>query len=123
MTVNVKVKQAGEEPQINQPAPPPQTSARKNPVRFEVEAKDQEGNIIYGTDLKVSISGPEKIDGCKVESTPGKFLFTFETSLYEGTFIVDVTYRDSPIWRNPFTITLTKASGPGNNNDIARLKD
>eukprot|EP01103_Thecamoeba_quadrilineata_P002481 TRINITY_DN12434_c0_g1_i1.p1 TRINITY_DN12434_c0_g1~~TRINITY_DN12434_c0_g1_i1.p1 ORF type:complete len:208 (+),score=39.13 TRINITY_DN12434_c0_g1_i1:24-626(+) len=124
MTVNVKVKQPGDESKIHEPpAPTRSATSTKNPVRFEVEAKDHEGNSITGTDLQVSISGPEKIEGCKVEATPGKFLFTFETTVLDGTFTVDVKYRGQPIYRSPFTITLNKATGPGNANEVARLRD
>jgi len=125
MTVNVKVKEAGEEQKpVELPVAPPPVQGGTHPVRFQVDAKDQDGKVITSTsDIEISISGPEKVDGVNASLNSGKFLFVFETSLFTGDFVVSVKHKGQDIQRSPFTISLAPHKGEGPAKEVAVLED
>jgi len=123
MTVTVKPKEAGE--QTRAPTLPPTSAAasqEKNPVKFQVEAKDHEGNPITSkNDIHVSVSGPENIPSVNVELQHGQLLIGFERDVAEGEFTVSVKHHGHDIQRSPFTLTLSKSSGDRAAREIATL--
>jgi len=123
MTVNVKVKEAGEQTKTpTLPAAPQHQPQGKHPVRFQVDAKDQDGKDIHDTNLQISVTGPENVHP-QVQLNNGKFLFTFETSVSSGDFSVAVKHNGKDIHRSPFTVSLAPHTGSGPVKDVATLAD
>jgi len=123
MTVNVKVKEAGEQTKTpSLPSAPAAAHQGKHPVKFQVDAKDADGNAIHDTNLQISVSGPENVTA-HVQLSNGKFLFSFETSVSTGDFSVAVKHNGKDIHRSPFTVSLAPHSGSGPVKDVATLAD
>jgi len=112
--VHVKVKSSGDDhPQI-QPIPAqPEPTAQRHPVKFQVEAKDQQENPISDVkSLAVSVSGPETISKVDAKISDGLLFVIFETTRSDGEFSVSVKHNGLDIFRSPFNITLSKHTGP-----------
>jgi len=121
MTVNVKVKESGEEtpaPQIPA-APVAAAGGEQHPVKFESWARDHNGNPLHDTALEISVAGPEEVKEIQVQLKDGKFLFSFMATAAEGKFVLNVKHKGHDIERSPFTLTLTKHTGPGNPKEVA----
>jgi len=94
---------------------------KKHPVRFQVEAKDKQGNSIQGQEFVAEIAGPEAIHGIEINAESGKLLISFETSVTSGEFVVGIKYKGEHIYRSPYTVTLTKSNDTDKKNDVATL--
>jgi len=123
MTVHVKA--GTEKPHIpDLPAAPAANVGAKHPVRFQVEAKDKDGNPIKSNNVDVHVAGPEQVSNVNTQLlNDGKFLFQFETSVSTGEFTVTVKHNGQDIYRSPFTITLAPHTGSGPVKDVATLND
>jgi hypothetical protein len=96
-------------------------SNRKHPVRFQVDAKDKQGNPIQGHEFVAEIAGPEAIHGIEINAEGGKLLITFETTVTSGEFVVGIKYKGEHIYRSPYTVSLTKSNESDKKNDVATL--
>lgn len=118
VTVNVKERSGDEAPK--RAALP---AVNTYPVRFEVDAKDQNGKVFTG-DVSVTVSGPEKVQP-KVERRGDKLLISFDVTIMTGNYTVDVRHNGQHIQRSPFEITLTPKKEGGTSrspeDDIVRL--
>eukprot|EP01101_Sappina_pedata_P005277 TRINITY_DN2370_c0_g1_i1.p1 TRINITY_DN2370_c0_g1~~TRINITY_DN2370_c0_g1_i1.p1 ORF type:complete len:306 (+),score=137.06 TRINITY_DN2370_c0_g1_i1:27-920(+) len=134
--INVTVKEKGDEGQDEEPIPAnrnvPDFGANgpaKNLVRFEVEAKNQNGLPLDPNDLSPSsfhgiIQGPEDVSTLNIQVTESNtLLVSFETTVLSGEFTVTIKHRGAPIYRTPFSVSLSPSSKSENDgSDIARLE-
>lgn len=109
VTVNVKAKDPGEEPQIPQENGG-ESGPQKHTVRFQVDAKDKYGKPINSNNnhYTAEVQGPENIEGISIEPTEGKLLISFDTLVTSGDFSVSIKFNGEHIERSPFTVTLSK---------------
>jgi len=96
-------------------------STKKHPVRFQVDAKDKQGNPIHGHEFVAEIAGPEAIHGIEINAEAGKLLISFETNVTSGEFVVGIKYKGEHIFRSPYTVTLTKSNESDKKDEIAQL--
>jgi len=124
VTVSVKAKETqDDEPQFQEPHE--DSGPKKHTVRFQVDAKDKNGNVIFSqSNYHVQVAGPEHIDEVQVESQGDKLLISFETYVTCGEFSVSVKFNGEHIHRSPFTVTLSKAEDGENRrgDDVATLE-
>jgi len=95
--------------------------SKKHPVRFQVDAKDKQGNPIHGHEFVAEIAGPEAIHGIEINAEGGKLLIYFETTVTSGEFVVGIKYMGEHIFRSPYTVTLTKSNDSDKKDEVAQL--
>jgi len=121
ITVTVKPKREGDEPQKTPQLPPPVSQpppleSTPKTVKFQVDAVDGDGCPLVETNLNifdVSISGPEEVVAKIVKNEGGKLLVAFDTINGEGEFTVGIKYKGQHIQRSPFTVCLSKKEDEG----------
>jgi len=110
ITVNVKPKKDESE----KPVVPNMPEMVKTPVRFEIPAIDENGDIIEGhEDVSINISGPEVVE-TKCSRQGDKFLIQFDTYRRDGTFNVSIMHKGKHIQRSPVDVNLQPKKGEPN---------
>jgi len=121
VVVKVSPKKSDEDTPKVAPLPAP----ARYPVKFEVDARDKNGDAIPANGaLNFRVAGPEPVQLNVQRSGGEKIYISFETIFLTGTFKIEVLYNDEPIQRSPFELNLAERprdSVSSTTEEIARL--